>query len=304
MILGQVSWLDCFVFLIFLAPQLILRVGFFPTLFCGLQALPFLLLKLPLSFIYERFFLARHHQTPFVQKASWFEDIVIRCVRYAFANIPASIGRVFFSKPVALPFLRFRMLRHGYIRSPIHWHEVKEQNFTGLWITANPTIKPDLIIYYVHGGGFSMGSSYFYLEFLITLLTLLSTSTSFTNPAILSLEYTLVPDATYPTQLHEALAGYAHAVRVMRGDASRVCVAGDSAGGTIVLSMLLRLGEIAKNGDGNANGDGAFNAKAENEIEISGAGVRNWRPGMAVLISPWITLHLDPTTQTPHTAPT
>lgn len=42
MILGQVSWLDCLVFLIFLAPQLIFRVGFFPTLFCGLRALPFL----------------------------------------------------------------------------------------------------------------------------------------------------------------------------------------------------------------------------------------------------------------------
>ncbi|TVY18234.1 putative steryl acetyl hydrolase [Lachnellula arida] len=164
-------------------------------------------------------------------------------------------------------------------------------------------MKPDLIIYYLHGGGFSMGSSYFYLEFLITLLTLLSssTSTSFTNPAILSLEYTLVPDATYPTQLHEALAGYAYAVRVMRGDASRVCVAGDSAGGTIVLSMLLRLGEIAREKNENGNGDGhsAFNAKAENEIECAGA--RDWRPGMAVLISPWITLHLDPTTQTPHT---
>lgn len=42
MILGQVSWLDCLVFLIFLGPQLIIHVGFFPTLLCGFQALPFL----------------------------------------------------------------------------------------------------------------------------------------------------------------------------------------------------------------------------------------------------------------------
>jgi len=42
MILGQVSWLDCIVFLIFLAPQLIIQVGFFRTMSCGLQALPFL----------------------------------------------------------------------------------------------------------------------------------------------------------------------------------------------------------------------------------------------------------------------
>ena len=33
-------------------------------------------------------------------------------------------GRVFFSKAVALPFLRFRMLRHGFVHSPIRWREV------------------------------------------------------------------------------------------------------------------------------------------------------------------------------------
>lgn len=42
MILGQISWLDCLVFLLFLAPQLLFHVGFFATLICGLNALPFL----------------------------------------------------------------------------------------------------------------------------------------------------------------------------------------------------------------------------------------------------------------------
>jgi len=160
MILGPISLLDCFVFLVFLAPQLIIKVGFFPTLFCGLQALPFLrmylpiklgllstlfislfysslvsskpscwfslVVKLPLGLIYERILLSRKSRSPFAQQATFFEDFIIRLVRYAFAEIPASIGRVFFSKPVALPFLRFRMLRHGYFTSPIHWHEVKQ----------------------------------------------------------------------------------------------------------------------------------------------------------------------------------
>lgn len=83
-------------------------------------------IKLPGGFIYDHFYLSPDYRSPFIQRASWFEDIVIRCVRYAFAYIPAKIGRIFFSKPVALPFLRFRMLRHGYFRSPIHWHEVME----------------------------------------------------------------------------------------------------------------------------------------------------------------------------------
>ena len=42
MILGQVSYLDCVAFLMFLAPQLLIQVGLLDTLVCGLCALPFL----------------------------------------------------------------------------------------------------------------------------------------------------------------------------------------------------------------------------------------------------------------------
>lgn len=42
MILGPISLIDCGVFLIFLAPQLIWNAGFFLTLFTALKALPFL----------------------------------------------------------------------------------------------------------------------------------------------------------------------------------------------------------------------------------------------------------------------
>ena len=41
MILGQISYLDCLIFLIFLAPQLLLRVNIFELLVGILQALPF-----------------------------------------------------------------------------------------------------------------------------------------------------------------------------------------------------------------------------------------------------------------------
>jgi hypothetical protein len=42
MILGQVSYLDCIVFLLFLGPQLLLRVGLIGTIICLFHALPFL----------------------------------------------------------------------------------------------------------------------------------------------------------------------------------------------------------------------------------------------------------------------
>ncbi|KAK4639008.1 hypothetical protein QC761_702450 [Podospora bellae-mahoneyi] len=268
LLLGPVSYLDCLVFCVFLAPQLIWHVGFFETVWCVLQALPFFSVKLPVGLMRERYFLPPENQSLFVQKASSFEDFVIRCVRYAFEHVPAKIGRVFFSKEVALPFMQFRLLRHGYFRCPVPWREHREESFHGIWLIKNPEEKPDFVLFYAHGGGFSMGSSYFYLEFLLTWLSELE-ALGYSNPAIFALEYTLVPDAAFPTQLNEAVRGYEHVLKVVQ-DPSLLCVSGDSAGATLILSLLLHLGSQEANG--------------------IGYGRRLPVPALAVLISPWVTL--------------
>lgn len=89
-----------------------------------------------------------------------------------------------------------------------------------------------------------MGSSHFYLEFLLTWVSVLKSS-GFHNPAIFTLEYTLVPDESYPFQLHETLAGYNHVLSRIE-DPRSVVVSGDSAGALLVLSMLLYLGTKAR----------------------------------------------------------
>jgi acetyl esterase/lipase len=112
------------------------------------------------------------------------------------------------------------------------------------------------------GGGFSMGSSYFYMEFFFAWVTLLKLA-GFRNPALFALEYTLVPDAVYPTQLRQTVVGYEHILSIAQ-DPSRICVGGDSAGGTLILSLLLYLASSPAYGER--------------------------RPRLAVLISPWVTL--------------
>jgi hypothetical protein len=82
-----------------------------------------LVLRLPLAVIYERFLTRRGNQPAFVKQASLFEDVVVRCVRHAFANIPPKFGRVVLSRPVSQPFFRYRMLRHGYLTCPVHIRE-------------------------------------------------------------------------------------------------------------------------------------------------------------------------------------
>jgi len=140
---------------------------------------------------------------------------------------------------------------------------VKKRDFKGLWISHSPGARPDIVIYYIHGGGLTMGSSHFYLEFLLTWINVLKSS-SFHNPAIFALEYTLVPDESYPFQLHETLAGYNYVLSRTSGPGS-VVVSGDSAGALLVLSMLLYLGTKA----------------------------RSEKPLFAALISPWTHLVSD-----------
>ncbi|KAG5925356.1 hypothetical protein E4U42_004391 [Claviceps africana] len=139
----------------------------------------------------------------------------------------------------------------------------------GLWIRHDPKIEPDVVVYYVHGGGFALASCYFYLEFLLAMHHLLLKN-QFQNPAIFALEYSLVPEETHPTQVNQVVLGYRHVLTEVR-DASKVCVAGDSAGGTLTLSLLRQL---------------------RNKVDtrkVNGSTILAV-PKLAVLISPWITL--------------
>lgn len=104
-----------------------------------------------------------------------------------------------------------------------------------------------------------MGSAYFYLEFLMTWLTVLRRA-GYRNPAIFALDYTLVPDQVFPTQIRQALEGYDFVVSMV-DDSARICLSGDSAGATILLSLLL---EYGRSGDWG-----------------------HQRPGLAALFSPW-----------------
>lgn len=109
-------------------------------------------IDLPYGFIRDHTITPTNQQSPFILRATLFQDFVIRIVRFAFAKLPSDIGRVFFSKAVALPFLRFRLLRHGHLTGDVKWREVKRSTgLEGIWIAGNPDEKPDVVMMYIHG---------------------------------------------------------------------------------------------------------------------------------------------------------
>lgn len=116
-----------------------------------------------------------------------------------------------------------------------------------------------------------MGSSYFYLEFLLAWVSMLKEA-GYRNPALFALEYTLVPEATYPTQVQEALSGYKYCLSLV-DDPTRIVVGGDSAGATLVLSLLLCVSDYSA--------------------------LKNKLPGLAVIISPWVTIISENNCNTP-----
>jgi monoterpene epsilon-lactone hydrolase len=85
-------------------------------------------------------------------------------------------------------------------------------------------------IVYVHGGGFTKGSpDSSYLPFTASLAKASGLVTYVPD-------YTLVPFAHYPTQVEEILSTIAAARKVYR----KIVLIGDSAGGTIALSVILQ----------------------------------------------------------------
>ena len=86
--------------------------------------------------------------------------------------------------------------------------------------------------------------------------------------SIFALDYHLAPEYPYPKQLEEAVAAYEYLVHEMAIPAEKVVAAGDSAGGHLVLSMLVSLHQRSPLP----------------------------KPGGAMLFSPWLSLQHTPIT--------
>ncbi|MFR9805305.1 alpha/beta hydrolase [Pseudonocardia sp. RS010] len=86
-------------------------------------------------------------------------------------------------------------------------------------------------ILYLHGGGFVMGS-------LTTTRPLAAQLALVTGRRVVSVDYSLAPEATYPTQLDEIVAAYT----ALRAEGpAEVVLAGDSAGAALAVTTAVRL---------------------------------------------------------------
>lgn len=95
--------------------------------------------------------------------------------------------------------------------------------------------SPERVILHLHGGGFFMGSAASYRDRAMRLSFRLGAE-------VFVLEYRLAPEHPYPAALDDALAGF-RSVRQLRPGAPLI-ITGDSAGGGLALSLLIRLRDL------------------------------------------------------------
>ena len=111
--------------------------------------------------------------------------------------------------------------------------ELEIDGIHGEWISVNRAHMKKYIILYCHGGGYSTGSSIY----ARTLTTKFATSTSMD---VLCFDYRLAPEHPYPAATEDAMKIWNDLMLLGYG-ARDIIVAGDSAGGNLALSLVLKL---------------------------------------------------------------
>lgn len=103
----------------------------------------------------------------------------------------------------------------------------------GLWITAQGAAT-DKVILYLHGGGYSVGSSLSHRHLTAAL-------SAEAEASVLSVDYRMAPEAPYPAAVEDAVAAYQWLLKEKGIAPHNIMISGDSAGGGLTMATLLML---------------------------------------------------------------
>lgn len=100
----------------------------------------------------------------------------------------------------------------------------------GSYVMTPDTVRDDIAVLYIHGGGFRSGTAGMARAIAAHLAL-------GTNARVVLPEYRLAPEDPYPAGLDDCAAAFAYTAAL----APRVVVAGESAGANLAVGVLLRL---------------------------------------------------------------
>ncbi|RLN71584.1 hypothetical protein BBJ28_00011339 [Nothophytophthora sp. Chile5] len=141
----------------------------------------------------------------------------------------------------------------GWLSCRFHGRWVEPVHFNGLehlWLrptTPRETSDERMVVLYVHGGGFSILSPRMYISLGVSLASAIEKefgedeSTRGRQVDVFLANYRKAPEHCYPVQPEDAVASYKYMLEHEGLAPSQIILAGDSAGGGLVMSALLRI---------------------------------------------------------------
>lgn len=111
------------------------------------------------------------------------------------------------------------------------------------WLESTAATEADMVIYYIHGGGFRMGDSLMYMESFTHIIEHLRKARGL-NVRIFSVDYAKTFENNYARSKEDCLNGYRYLVQDLKIDPKKIVFAGDSAGGNLVAETVLAIRDL------------------------------------------------------------
>lgn len=140
---------------------------------------------------------------------------------------------------IEFPKILFNELQDTDVFKDIEVRKIDVEGLDCEWITASES-DPDIRLLYLHGGAFMFGD-------LDTHRHLCAQLAKVSGCSILSVDYRLAPENPFPAALEDCIKAYMWMQKnsyLGASNARRAFIAGDSAGGTLTLTMLLKLKQL------------------------------------------------------------
>ncbi len=138
----------------------------------------------------------------------------------------------------------------------VELNHIEINGIKAVWIDT-PQSNSENIILYLHGGGYMEGS-------LTTHQDLAMRIGRASKARVLLIDYRLAPEKPFPAALNDTISWYEWLIGSQKIPSSNIILAGDSAGGGLVLATLLKLKQL--------------------EIQL---------PSAAICLSPWTDLAME-----------
>ncbi|EIN05692.1 alpha/beta-hydrolase, partial [Punctularia strigosozonata HHB-11173 SS5] len=171
------------------------------------------------------------------------EELYWARFRFGFKMYPLSIFRVAFAGDAVAKRV-LNSPRFDAVKSNLYEH-VRKPDFAGYWMFRHsftdpkPPSSSDLVICYVHGGGYAVWQPGTYTAFILAIVEAIMKRGL--TVSVFALDYSLAPEAGFPTQVGQMAAMYKYLHEEMDVDYDKIAFVGDSAGGHLCLSFLTHL---------------------------------------------------------------